>query len=178
MSPDEVIERLKELGVEMSRPTLSRYEKQGLIPKAKRGSLGRAGGRFSEYPPETVPEAFAAWSLLHGKYFSSFCGGSTPKISPQVVKDIREAIQEKNLTDSIVCDDNSHEISEEQREFADKLFENERILRSNMSERDKFYEKYHLLFSMANMKIRLLYQEIWEAEVYRAKLMLAEKGLI
>ena len=194
MSPDEVIERLKDLGVEISRPTLSRYEKQGLIPEPKRGSLGRAGGRFSEYPPETVSEAFAAWSLLHGKYFSNFFGGPTPKIPPQTIKHFREAVltrmsfSEVEKTENEIIDKEYggdrnkyyQDISptKEERDYASRLFKEENSFRDNMTERDKIAKEYQEIFSVANFHIEITFRNMWEAEVLRAKLMLADKGLL
>jgi len=67
MTPDEVLEKLKQLGVSMSRQTLRNYEKWELIPEPKRGSKGKGRGRYTDYPLQTVAEAFASWKLLHGK---------------------------------------------------------------------------------------------------------------
>jgi len=64
MKPNDVIEQLKELGVDISRETLRRWVNANLIPEPERGNLGRGQGRYSEYPQETVWEAFAAWHLL------------------------------------------------------------------------------------------------------------------
>lgn len=94
MTPDEVINNLKKIGVEISRPTLSRYEKQELIPIPKRGGLGRGGGRWTDYPENTVEEAYAAWTMMHGVYGietmnDSFFGGKPPKISPVTIKRIK-----------------------------------------------------------------------------------------
>jgi hypothetical protein len=67
MTPDEVISKLKELGVSISRQTLRNYGKWGLIPEPKRGSKGKGRGRYTDYPDEAVAEAFASWMLLHGR---------------------------------------------------------------------------------------------------------------
>lgn len=94
MTPDEIIEQLKKMGVEISRPTLSRYEKQELIPKPQRGGLGRGGGRWTDYPENTVEQAYAAWSMMHGSYGSKyinreFFDNKPPKINPSTIKSIR-----------------------------------------------------------------------------------------
>lgn len=93
MTPDEVIEKLKRIGVEISRPTLTRYEKQKLIPEPKRGALGRGGGRWTDYPVETVSQAYAAWSLMHGNYgddaLGQLFGNKLPVLGPEVISFIR-----------------------------------------------------------------------------------------
>lgn len=94
MTPDEVIEQLKKIGIEISRPTLTRYEKQGLIPNPKRGGLGRGGGRWTDYPDNTIEEAYASWQLMHGEYGTNevnndFFNGKPPKINPLTVANVR-----------------------------------------------------------------------------------------
>jgi len=64
MTPDEVLEELNKLGINISRRTLLRYEENELIPKSKRSSLGRAKGRFTDYPEDTVTEAYTAYCLM------------------------------------------------------------------------------------------------------------------
>ncbi len=70
MTPDEVLRKLREMGVNTSRSTLLRFEKDGLIPMPKRGSGGRAQGRFSEYPENTPIFFFSAWMLVKSKKFT------------------------------------------------------------------------------------------------------------
>lgn len=93
LSPDIVIEQLKKIGVTISRPTLTRYENQGLIPKARRGGGGRGAGRWTAYPDGTVEEAFASWSLMHGEYGEQgekdIFGGRLPIISPDATSHLR-----------------------------------------------------------------------------------------
>lgn len=67
MSPDEVVASLKSLGVNITRRTLLNYEKWRLIPEPKRGGGGK-GGRWTNYPEDVLEEAYASWTLLHGKY--------------------------------------------------------------------------------------------------------------
>lgn len=70
MTPIEVLAKLEAMGIKTSRSTLLRFERDGLIPKPKRGSGGRAQGRFSEYPEATPNFFFAAWSLVKGEKYS------------------------------------------------------------------------------------------------------------
>ena len=64
MTPDEVCEALVKIGADVSRRTLLNYEEAGLIPTPIRGSSGRSKGRFTDYPPKTIEETFAAWQHL------------------------------------------------------------------------------------------------------------------
>ena len=104
MNPSQVIDALNvigrksETGLAMTRQTLLRYEWQGLIPKPERGSKGQGQGRWTEYPAEAVWQAFAAWSLIHGRY-ENITGGlffeKPPKIAPATVAVIRKAYFER-----------------------------------------------------------------------------------
>lgn len=86
----------------MTRQTLLRYEWQGIIPKSERGSKGRGQGRWTEYPVETIPQAFAAWTLIHGAYATNIgeagAGqiffGKPPKLPPHVVAVVRKTYLE------------------------------------------------------------------------------------
>lgn len=64
MSPDEVIQKLKMMGINSSRATLLRYKEAGLIPKPEEGAGGRGVGRFSDYPAETVNDYFASYHVI------------------------------------------------------------------------------------------------------------------
>ena len=94
ITPDEVIKNLDAIGVKITRPTLSRYEKQRFIPKPKRGALGRGGGRWTDYPESAVVEAYAAHSMLHGNYgddiIRELFGGKMPLLPPDVISIIRD----------------------------------------------------------------------------------------
>ena len=89
MSPDEVLEKMKEVGITLSRPSLSRYEANKLIPQATRGGGGRGIGLFSNYPTETVFEAVAAWRLLNGDWgdldTKRLFGNKSPRIPFEAV---------------------------------------------------------------------------------------------
>lgn len=67
MTPNEVIEILKEHGINISRRTLLNYENWGLIPQSKRGGLGQGKGRTTDYPDITPAEAYASYKILHAK---------------------------------------------------------------------------------------------------------------
>lgn len=91
LTPDEVCEALTSIGANVSRRTLLNYEEDGLIPVPQRGGGGR-GGRYTDYPSETVEEAFAAWSLIHGKYgdvINNPFQEATPRMSPAAIKELR-----------------------------------------------------------------------------------------
>lgn len=83
MTPDEVVQSITLIGGDVTRPTLTRYEHWGLLSRPRRGSGGRGTGRWTDYPMITVAEAFAAWSLINGKYNIGI--KTTMKISPEVV---------------------------------------------------------------------------------------------
>ncbi|CVK17552.1 hypothetical protein [Sporomusa sphaeroides] len=94
MSPDELIYRLQKIEVTLSRTTLNRYERDGLIATPKRGGYGRGGGRWTEYPTGTIIEVATAWAMLGGNTFAS-PDGQKLRFSPNIVGFARrEAIQE------------------------------------------------------------------------------------
>ncbi len=67
VTPDKVIEKLSEYGIDIGVRTLQRWVKDGLIPTPERGSYGQGKGTWADYPPETVPEALTA-NLLRRVY--------------------------------------------------------------------------------------------------------------
>lgn len=67
VTPDEVIKKLEEHGLDITRRTLLRWEGEGLIPKPERGSYGQGGGKWTNYPDETIPEALTV-SILKDVY--------------------------------------------------------------------------------------------------------------
>ncbi len=97
MSPDEVLEKMKEVGITLSRPSLSRYEANKLIPQAIRGGGGRGIGLTSSYPADTVIEAIAAWRLLNGDWgdqdIKKIFGDKPPRIPFEAVKVARALAQ-------------------------------------------------------------------------------------
>ena len=107
MSPDEVLEKMKEVGITLSRPSLSRYEANKLIPQATRGGGGRGIGLFSNYPTETVFEAVAAWRLLNGDWgdmdTKKLFGDKSPRIpfeAVAVARTVAKAFEVEKLSDS------------------------------------------------------------------------------
>ena len=66
MTPNEVIEKLKELGLIIRIRTLQNYSKNRLIPSPQiRGLYG--GGRECIYPPHTPYEFYASWIMVHAQ---------------------------------------------------------------------------------------------------------------
>ncbi len=63
MTPDEVLEKLKSLGIEVTERTLQRYVKDELIPMPERKSGGRGKGRSTDYKEETPAEFYASHRL-------------------------------------------------------------------------------------------------------------------
>lgn len=71
VTPDEVIEILEnEHGEKVSRRTLLRWEKASCIPTPKRGSFGQGGGKWADYPDETIAEIMAMQVLRKKKSIS------------------------------------------------------------------------------------------------------------
>jgi hypothetical protein len=101
LTRDEVKEKLKILGVDITVNTLRRYEKQRLISEATRGLPGLAG-RSTRYPNESVYEAYAAWALINGYNTAPCIPGadkffeSQPKFSPITVRLARNVACFKN----------------------------------------------------------------------------------
>jgi hypothetical protein len=58
MTPDEVVQALKELGVSVSRKTIYNWEQWGLIPQPV-----FRNSRQTDYPGETIAEAYASYKL-------------------------------------------------------------------------------------------------------------------
>lgn len=61
LRPDEIINQLKKLGVDISRKTLYNWEQWGLIPPAE-----FKNSRNAIYPPQTIEQAYASYHLLTG----------------------------------------------------------------------------------------------------------------
>lgn len=75
----EVKDELSALGINITERTLKNYVSWGLIPQPIKE--GGGAGKQSEYPGHTLPEAYAAWKLLHHEDI---------KTSPDKVKECRE----------------------------------------------------------------------------------------
>ncbi|MFX4260695.1 hypothetical protein ACOBQJ_00695 [Pelotomaculum propionicicum] len=87
-----VQEELSAFGINITERTLKNYVAWGLIPQPIKE--GGGAGKQSEYPGHTLPEAYAAWKLLHHEAL---------KTSPQKVKECRENalyIVESEILDS------------------------------------------------------------------------------
>jgi len=85
MTPEEIINGIAQIDGDVTRPTLTRYEHWGLISKPKRGSKGRGIGRWTDYPHVTIAEAFAAWSMINGKYPLPCTLRTCIRLSPETV---------------------------------------------------------------------------------------------
>ena len=64
MTRDEVLNELHKLGLSISSETLRRWVNAGLVAMPRRGNIGRAGGRWSEYEYYAPWEAYAAGVML------------------------------------------------------------------------------------------------------------------
>ena len=120
ISPQEIVDRLASVGIEVSRPTLLRYEKQGLVASASRGSSGRGIGRWSEYPEIALAEAYAAWSLLHGNYADIIIQrlfNSGPVLGPHVVGKIRHmySIENEEVMETGLISESEEEVRRKKR---------------------------------------------------------------
>lgn len=116
MTPDEVINRLAKLKINMTRRTLLNYEFWGLIPEAERGGGGK-GGRWADYPEHTIYYAYASWCLIHGEYggekTKKIFGGKMPRITPEAVAfiqrmeedDVINTAEKENFTDQYYPED-------------------------------------------------------------------------
>lgn len=68
MTPAKVLEELEALNIKVSIRTLQRWVEKELIPKPKEGRYG-SGGRWADYPGETIAEFVAGHSLIHHKVY-------------------------------------------------------------------------------------------------------------
>ncbi len=64
MTPQEVQERLRELGVNIQPTTLQNYRNWGLVTPPVTKTLGRGKGRSSDYDPIVPGEIYAAQRLM------------------------------------------------------------------------------------------------------------------
>jgi hypothetical protein len=95
----------------MTRRTLLNYEKWALIPLPMRGG-GGPGGRWTDYPEETVAEAYAAWALMSGDYGEiAPIFGISPRLRPGAISLIRDHTRKKQ--DAIQRIEASNELNQE-----------------------------------------------------------------
>jgi hypothetical protein len=65
MKGEQLLAKMKELGVAATLRTLQRYEAAGLMPLAERGWGERGFGRYAVYSPLAAAEFYASYSLVH-----------------------------------------------------------------------------------------------------------------
>jgi hypothetical protein len=63
----DVFKELERLGIHLAQSSLRNYQNDGLIPPARRISLGRWKGTVTEYPDAAVAEIYAAYYMLNGE---------------------------------------------------------------------------------------------------------------
>lgn len=63
MSPSEVVSGLEAYKIKISERNLFNWVKMGLLPTPETGNRGRAKGKFTDYPTETLFQYYAAWRL-------------------------------------------------------------------------------------------------------------------
>ena len=68
MSPDQVLEKLKSMGIGVSSVTLHHYVKWGLLEPPVTKSMGRKQGRVTVYSENAPASIYAAYMLMHGRY--------------------------------------------------------------------------------------------------------------
>ena len=159
MSPDEIIVKLSSVGVNLTRRTLLNYEKWELIPKAKRGG-GGAGGKWTEYPDNTILEAYAAWTLMNGRYLEYIDEEDdmkAPLFSIEFTKYARRW----------------NEDIKETRNFLETV----EIIHKNAVKNASGKEKVIRLTSKTNRKILELVMEIWNMQIEKAKILLEDLHL-
>ena len=67
MTPDEIINKLAELNISITRRTLLNYESWKLVPEPIREGKGRGRGRYTDYPDNAWIYAYVAYRLMHDK---------------------------------------------------------------------------------------------------------------
>lgn len=65
MTPDEIIEILRQKGAIISRSTLTNYENAKLIPCPKRGGFGRGRGRYTYYSEDVPQNVYAIYHIAN-----------------------------------------------------------------------------------------------------------------
>lgn|GEM_PF-2867303 len=179
MTPDEVCEALVNIGADVSRRTLLRYEEAGLIPKPERGG-GGLDGRFTNYPEWTIEEAYTAWSFIHGKYGygQSFFGDKTPKIAPAAVKKFRDEYYSKIEIDEFMkTEEYKQSIKEDNEKHQQNIEEYEANIREHPEEFAFRENDSNDLRNHARMQVNLGFSLLWESERLWARELLNKKAL-
>ena len=100
MKLDEVIEKLNSKGINITKRTIQRYAKQGLISPPFTKAAGRGKGKIALYPPEAVDEAEKIYKLknlgLSGKVIKAIVrhggGPALDNILREAEKDHKDAV--------------------------------------------------------------------------------------
>jgi hypothetical protein len=100
MTPNEVIEKLSNMGISISRKTLYNYEKWGLISEPV-----FRNSRNTDYPNIVIEEVYAAWKLLHGQYgdenTKQFFSDKLPILSPIAVSAVKNITHGQDVEESL-----------------------------------------------------------------------------
>lgn len=170
MSPEEVKETLKvKFNIDITNPTLLRLVRQGVVPTPTRGG-GGPGGRWTDYPPETIPELYAGWVLIHGAYGDEITrkifGGSPPKISPVGVSEIRDSCKATDFFVNHFVAECRAKLSKEGKSLDEQedLCEKER-----QSVLDELRKKTSSDRGEVNDRILSCFEYIWRQEVEYAR---------
>ncbi len=101
MNPDNIIDILKKMGINISRKTLYNYEQWGLIS----APIFR-NSRNTDYPNCVIEEAFATWRLLRGEYGNEdmkiFFAGKLPILSPAAVLAVKHFTHQEEVKESLI----------------------------------------------------------------------------
>ncbi len=174
MTPDEICEALAKIGADVSRRTLLHYEELELIPIPQRGGGGRKG-RFTDYPEWTIEEAYAAWSLIHGKYAVTFFGGKPPSIPPIAIKHFRKFFYAEKeyvaMIDSLDSDAREAAPPFEDEYGCSLKYE---FNSTKTYETNEAYE-FSFLFSEAEDELNSGFRKLWQAERLKARLLIQNK---
>lgn len=176
LTPDEICEALVKIGADVSRRTLLNYEEAGLIPTPTRGSHGRKKGRFTDYPPKTIEETFAAWQFVHGKYGeveNSLFVGMTPKLSIQGVKKIRDLYYSGIRSNAEMNQEGITEAYLLRVRTIQKIRE-----QGILKESDDYLSDAALLSVSGMEKVHFAFLDLWEAECLRARALMMIKTVL
>ena len=116
VKPEEVLEKLQEMGIKRDKRTLQRYAKMELVPKPEIINLGRGAGKISDYPESTPYEFYA------GAYLKQFARASFDEIKKarDLVKEFEARVEEDpSILESqrIIPKKGEHVIHESDEEF-------------------------------------------------------------